>query len=107
MQTNFDTIIHKLKQQTFRSPTLAFIDFDGTLYTAGKTMWKSLFYNQKTSRILRDLHIPFILVTGRADWSKMAALELRFFRMKKPDEVITGAATAIYLSIANQLVADA
>lgn len=93
-----DLILSKLQTQLrfHPHPIIACIDFDGTLYTAGKTMWKAPYYNRKTSSLFRKSHIPFVIVTGRADWNALAEAELQVFGMTKPDAVITGAGSMVY-----------
>lgn len=91
-------VLNKLqKQQAIHPhPMIACIDFDGTIYTAGKTMWQAPYYNRKTSKLLEQFSIPFILVTGRGVWTKPAEAELRVFGMRKADIIVTGAGSMIY-----------
>lgn len=77
-------------------PTHAVIaDFDGTLFDPNLRAFFAWKYNFKTSKILYENKIPFILNTGRPIWDSISDINLGMVGMKKPDVVVYGAGTKI------------
>ena len=70
-------------------------DFDGTLFDPNLRAFFAWKYNFKTSKILYENKIPFILNTGRPIWDSISDINLGMVGMKKPDVVIYGAGTKI------------
>lgn len=100
----YETILKKLQKQISyqQPPTLAFLDFDGTVFTGKPQLWsKDRYYNKKTADIFKTNNIPFIIVTGRTHWGTIAQYILKFFNLPKPDAIITGAGTQIHYRLLN------
>lgn len=70
-------------------------DFDGTLFDPNLRAFIAWIYNRKTSKLLTDHNIPYILNTGRPIWDTLSEVNLGMVGMKKPDVVIYGAGTKI------------
>lgn len=108
-KTSHDVILTKLEKnfRTFSKPVITFVDFDGTFYTAGRTMWKAPYYNRKTSHILSKNHIPLIIITGKSDWNRLEEIESATCGLKKADAIVAGAGTVIYhRDITGRLIRD-
>lgn len=91
-------ILEKLQknQAILLDPTIIFSDFDGTLYSPNTNMWKAPLYNRRTSRLMKKHHLPFVIITGRPDWTSRDELEVKGFGIQHTDAVICGAGTQLH-----------
>lgn len=89
-----DAVLEKLYAQHATQPLFLVLDFDGTVYTAGKDFWKAPIYNRKTSSILQDHHIPLTIITGRHKWDWTSERLMRLLGLRA-DIVIYGGGSVI------------
>lgn len=80
-----------------KTPTICFFDIDGTIFTPDIRIVKAPYYNLQTYNLLQKSHIPLVLITGRFTWSRLRDLEVALEGFPKPDVIIFGAGTEIYI----------
>lgn len=101
-----DSIGEKLLRSKLSKPKMVFADFDGTLFTPNWKLLADPFFNTRISYLLRQQHIPLVIVTGRSGWTGIDIKQLFFLGIPSPDGAITANGTIIYTRIADTYQRD-
>lgn len=98
------TLIAKLKKQA--SPRIVFSDIDGTLFSPNANIITAPIYNFQTANYLKTNNIPFVLVTGRYDWTQIDIYHLHVLGLPLPDMVIVADGSIIYAKERDHYIRD-